>query len=301
MFVDGCLTGAVDDSLPVLDRCTDEKALVLTQGPRRSRLASLARGVAFALGLAAAALAGALWLTIQRLRGHSSEAGLALAVGLAPRGLGGVASLAARRRMNWLRLAPWALVPIGFWLLAAASLVPAALGWASLGLVAPVVLASLASRRRAQIAELRQAILHRPTSGLASAEGDLVELAVRVSPGAPVRPALLDERPAAHCSLQIWQRVVRGSGRNRSVHYEHVYSGIGFGAELPIEDATGQGTLDLSEAILDFPAQQTVAPWRELPAGVRTMTDVVVGEYLVRESVVRPGEPLFVMGPVRRT
>lgn len=298
VFVDGCIQPRADGE--VFTSCAGEP-LVITQGPRRLRIAEYARHLAYVFGLATLILGGLIWFVAERLRGRSSEAGLSLAVGLAPRGLGGVQADDVKKRADLLKLAPLGLVPICFWALAAVTSIPASSGFLGLCAVAPIVVAIHAARRGGFIRRLLRAIVLRPTSPLAAAEGDLVELAVRVSTDAPLQRAPLSGELVAHASIQVWERVVRGSGRSSSVHFDYTYHGTVFGTELPIEDASGRGSLDLRDAILDFPARDTVAAAFDYPAELRASARLGAGDFLVRESVLRRGDPIFVMGPVRRS
>jgi hypothetical protein len=298
VFVDGCVNAGGDKIVP----CSDQGYLTITQGKRRLRMVERVRSPAVALCLFGILWTGIVAILAQRMRGRSSEAGIGLAVGLAPRGLGGVRVADGKtKRKRWLRHLPAALVPLAFAVLCAVTACPAPLFWASVCLL-PLALGALEPLHRLRtLRALLQAVVDRPTSALASAEGDVVELAVRVAPNAPIIAAPLTGRPAAHVSIQVWQRVVRQSGRSTKVVFEFVYAGNFFGDALPIEDETGGGTLDLGEAILDFHAQETIATSAEFADALRERTQMGGGDFLVRESILQPGEWLYVLGPVRRT
>lgn len=301
VYVDGCIRPPVGTELPSFERCDDAPAVTLTDGPRRLRMAEYARTLAFALCISSVALAGLILFLLTRWRGSSSEAGLSLAVGLAPRGLAGVQADPDKTRREWLGLLPWLLVPACVWGLAACTAVPQALGWAALCAVLPALIVHDAAKRRAKLTGLVQTLDQRPTSPLGAAEGELVELAVRVATNAPVQTAPLGQDQVAHVSLEIWQRVVRGSGKSSQVHFDAYHRSSPFGRELAIEDSTGHGTLDLTDAFLDFPARQVLAHPADFSPPIRALIGVQSGDFLVRESVLRPGDALFVMGPVRRT
>ena len=298
VFVDGCVNA---DSTRIVP-CSDHDTLWLTAGKRRLRLAEHVKGPGIALFVFALGWVILVALLAKSMRGRSSEAGIGLAVGLAPRGLGGVRVTDGKtKRKFWLRYSPALALPALYILLCNVTACPAALFWASLALV-PLALGALEPiGRQRTLQTLLRAVIDRPTTALAAAEGDAVELAVRVAPNAPTMIAPLSEKPAAHVSIQVWQRVVRSSGRSSTVTFDFVSSTIFFGGTLLIEDATGGGTLELGEAILDFTAGETIATSSEYPRELRERSQMTGGDFLVRESILQPGDPLFVIGPVRRT
>lgn len=298
VFVDGCVNAGGDLLVP----CSDQAAVTITQGPRRVRLAQHVQAPALATCFFAVACTVILVLLAHRLRGRSSEASIGRAVGLAPRGLGGVAVAdGTTKRMRWLRFVPVLLLPIFFGFLCRFTPCPPGLFWASLCLL-PLSLGAFEPRgHAAALRTMLRTVVDRPTSPLASAEGDVVELAVRVAPNAPTTVAPLCGVHAAHVSVQVWERVVRWSGRSNTVDFVLLYAGTFFGDELPVHDATGSGTLDFGDAILDFEAGQSIGTSSEYPRTLRERTQMGGGEFLVRESVLLPGDALYVLGPVRRT
>lgn len=298
VFVDGCVNAGGDLLVP----CSDRGVVTVTQGKRRLRLAEHVQAPAVAACFVAVAFTVLLAVLAHRLRGRSSEAGAALAVGLAPRGLGGVAVAdVTTKRRRWLRLAPALLLPAAMGALCRFTACPAGLFWGSVCLL-PLVLGAFEPRARLRtLRTMLRAVIERPTSGLASAEGDVVELAVRVAPDAPTVRAPLGGELAAHVTLQVWERVVRTSGRSTTVSFEFLHSGTYFGGVVPVRDETGGGTLDLDDAILDFEARQVIGTSSEFSREVRDRTQIGGGDFLVRESILQPGDPLYVLGPVRRT
>lgn len=298
IFVDGCVNADGTRIVP----CSDRETLWLTAGKRRLRLAEHVKRPAIALAVFAVGLLLLIVLLAKQTRGRSSEAGIGLAVGLAPRGLGGVrVSVGNGELKRWLRYAPALALPAMVALLCNVSACPSPLFWASLALL-PLALGPLEPvAQLRKLHTLLRTVLDRPTSALATAEGDTVELAVRVAPNAPTLLAPLSKRRAAHVSLQVWERVIRSSGRNKTVVFEFVYAGIFFGDTLLIEDESGGGSLELGEAILDFTAGESIATSSEYSRELRERTGMTGGDFLVRESLLEPGDPLFVIGPVRRT
>lgn len=302
VFVDGCLTAGEHGAPATLHACAGRGALTLTPGTRRDRLAEHARGPGAALGFVAFGLTVAVLVVASRLRGASAEASLGLAA--LPSQLGGRLP-AAERRPGWrLRLALGAVpltIPPALLVLVLTTPVPAQVFFAGLGVLVPYVGALYLLAERRTVRALERALTERPTASLDAAEGAVVELAVRVASEAPLIEAPLTGRRVAHVWLKIWRRVVTGSGRKIKSRFEVVHTSSPSGASLPIADATGAGSLDLTGALHDVAAVQTRCSAAELPEAVRRLADVTAGDFVVREAVLVPGDPLYVLGPVQRT
>lgn len=290
VYVDGCVHEDPEGGPPRLERCSS-RPLALTQGNGGARKAEHARPVAYSSAALVVLLGVAIWMLVARLRGRSAESGLTFIMDGAK---------APKHDPLWRRSLPLLLVPSALFSLCAGTVLP--FGIAILGSAAliPSVMAVAARQRRAAIARWKASIEERPTSSLAGAQGDLVELSVHIGQDAPIAPAPLSGALVAHASIQVWERVVRRNGKNTSVEFEYVLENTPIGNELPVHDSSGRGTLALDDAIHDFGAVQQLADITELPPAVRALIARAYGTFLVREATLRRGDPLFAMGPVQR-
>lgn len=285
IFIDGCI-----DSNE-LGGCPDGRVLVITQGRLGERLAIEGLPFAYAVLILLLILCTGSVLLLQVLRGHSAETSLAHALSTRP--------TAPQSLRKYLR---FAALPLPFVLLVWLTPLPAAVSYAWGAVMATAMLAQNLWGKRAKLLSQIAVIDAHPTTPLAHAEGEQVELQVRVKQDAPTQRAPLSGQQATHASLQIWQRMVVSSGRSSKVEYTFLFSKVLFGEKVPIVDASGDGMLDLSDAFLDFSAAQRMA-WSasQVPTELHAMLNLQSdGAYLLRESLLQPGEALYVLGPVQR-
>ncbi len=298
VFVDACVSGANR-----LGRCPDGGVTTLTLGdgtPRRrirahasDVAAKLSAGVAFVVLLAlyawrasrAAALVDALrsWNTAPPAPSRALPiAGLALSA----LGAWGVVAVraAGERGLSTAYLAGYALGVTAI----AGALVAALLLW----------------DRRAKVTLAMEPVLGAETSRLARVGDGPAELAVRVRRDAPT--VLLPDH-APHAFVRVAMKRVVQSGRNVTVVPLHAAS---WPARVPVEDPSGQGVLDITEADIDTratfrtvsgdAARALLAAYAQTPFGDVRAAAEPFASIVVEESYVDPGESLYLLGHIAR-
>ena len=197
-------------------------------------------------------------------------------------------------------IAVWLALAIGHW----TDLAPmdrSGYGWGALALSTALAFAHLVRERRKRLTIAGATLSSVATVGLRDARGDVVELAVRVRADAPTVRGPLTGKPRAHFGLKVER--IHKSGTNHATATDLDFAQPQL---VPVEDASGEGFLDLSTADLDLRAVQRVARGRaarspELAEVLRDLPDRhAYTAFLIEERFLEPGEQLFVLGAVQR-
>jgi hypothetical protein len=199
-----------------------------------------------------------------------------------------------------LPLAVWLALAIGRW----TDLAPMdryGYAWGALAVSTSLAFAHLVHERRKRLTIAGATLCSVATVGLRDARGDVVELAVRVRGDAPTVPGPLTGKARAHFGLKIER--IHKSGKNHATAIDLDFAQPQL---VPVEDASGEGFLDLSTADLDLRAVQRVARGRaarspKLAEALRDLPDRhAYTAFLIEERFLEPGEQLFVLGAVQR-
>jgi len=176
--------------------------------------------------------------------------------------------------------------------------------FATLVCAASAVLALAVRHRRQNLDRAMAPVKEAETVPLREARGGVVELAVRVrDDGAPVT-ALLDAKPHAWVELRVEETCTRGRQQVTRLVARRYWPAL-----IPVSDASGDGLLDPAHAELDL--RSTVKTVKHgsgsalavalarSPIGPLRPTDGHL-HWTVEQSVLDPGEALYVLGQCRR-
>lgn len=296
VFLEGCLVNGV------LEGCGLFSPAVITpgDGTAQPRINELASGLLARLSLLGAA---ALMLLLYGWRIFSARPlvqALARWVDEDP------AYPRADKIALWLCGTFWLMALIGHWLLRWVSEDYALSGASATHVFAYIVLSAgmitllITRHRRRLLNAAMRPVLAAPTIPLSSVQetGQLVELAVKVKKDAPLSKGPLSEQEHAWWSTTT-DRVYK-SGKNYACHRAHSDRSKNL---VPIEDASGEGLLDLSGAEFDLRAYRLKVKGHRLHG--TNLQPMALGAYssggdvfVFEESYLQPEETLYVFGVV---
>jgi hypothetical protein len=291
VFAIACRTDGPEGSS--LGRCPDDEpwALVLGDGTPQAALDEAADYVLY--WYAAAMLAVFFALLLVWPRPHKLAELLAIRAGKPPRGFGwAFSALSVPGALAFLNLMWRNGTPVtSTWSSGRGAYALASLAGALL-----FILGAAAARRRSILRDAVRPIESTPRSPLASAMGSTVELSVTAA-AEPTHRSYVASEPVAYSSITVRETYSMG----KSSGTRDLVLGKSPSKELRVEDESGDGVLQLDEALLDVEVHET----RMKDADRRL--EELVGElerheahqhYLVTEEIVKPGEPLYVLGEV---
>jgi len=163
------------------------------------------------------------------------------------------------------------------------------------------IVGHLALRRRQALAAATQPVRDAATVALRDARGEPVEVAARVADDAPEIVGPLSGKPRAFAGLRV-------IGIRKASHNHESYA-VGDRAqpkEIPIEDPSGTGWLDLGSAEVDLRAvRQVVRPRAARRGRFRDLLESfgIAGSYdtfVIEERYLERGERIYVLGAVQR-
>ena len=176
--------------------------------------------------------------------------------------------------------------------------------FATLVCAASAVLALVVRHRRQNLDRAMAPVREAETVPLREARGGVVELAVSVRDvGAPVT-GVLDSKPHAWVELRVEETCVRGRQQVTRLAARSFWPAL-----IPVADASGDGLLDPAHAELDL--RSTVKSVKhgsgsalsmalaQSPIGPLRPTEGHL-HWTVEQSVLDPGEALYVLGQCRR-
>ena len=257
------VTAALPGGDPHAFRLRDAVAMI------PGRFGLLASVVAFPLFLWLRGRRG--WGMIEVLRAHHRrpEKSRALPVGIAVAGL---------------LIATLILGNVTFeitWMSAVGSLVP------------PVFFALIAawmSRMAVDVDALLTPTEALPTTPLASAAGEEVELAVHVASDAPVHPSLLGERRYAFSRVTVWETRPQGKSTVTNIVFAQATP-----ETIPLVDRSGRGELYTQDCAFNLLCEERD---NVPPALAKVVHPGPSLTYRVREESLLPGEALYLLGSV---
>ncbi|MDO9016441.1 MAG: hypothetical protein Q8S73_45470 [Deltaproteobacteria bacterium] len=166
------------------------------------------------------------------------------------------------------------------------------------------VLVVVVRHRRRNLDRAMAPVREAETVPLRDARGGVVELAVRVRDGGAPATGLLDKRPHAWVELRVEETIAVGKTQvTRLVAREY------WPARIPVVDASGDGLIDPKHAEVDLRSSVTTFKEGSISAVARALAASPVGplrpsathlRWSVEESVLDPGETLYVLGQCRR-
>ena len=166
------------------------------------------------------------------------------------------------------------------------------------------VLALAVRHRRQNLDRAMAPVREAETVPLRDARGGVVELAVRVrDDGAPVT-GLLDAKPHAWVELRVEETCARGRQQVTRLVARRFWPAL-----IPVSDASGDGLLDPSHAELDLRSTVKTVKHSSGSALAVALTQSPIGplrptdghlHWTVEQSVLDPGEGLYVLGQCRR-
>jgi hypothetical protein len=162
-------------------------------------------------------------------------------------------------------------------------------------LVPPVLFALIAawmSRMAVDVDALLTPTEALSTTPLAAAEGEEVELAVRVASDAPVHPSLLGERQYAFSRVTVWETRPQGKSSVTNIVFARSKP-----ETIPLVDRSGRGELYTQDCAFNLLCEErSDIP----PALAKVVHPTPSFSYRVREESLLPGEALYLLGSVSR-
>ncbi|TAK22240.1 MAG: hypothetical protein EPO40_28635 [Myxococcaceae bacterium] len=170
---------------------------------------------------------------------------------------------------------------------------------------ATAALFALAVRHRRQNLERAMApVREAQTVPLRDARGGVVELAVSVRDDGAPAAGVLDARPHAWVEVRVEETVAVGKQQVTQLVARKYWPAL-----IPVSDASGSGLIDPSHAEVDL--RSTVKTYKQGSSVelARTLAQSPIGtlnpsaghlRWTVEQSVLDPGESLYVLGPCRR-
>jgi hypothetical protein len=164
------------------------------------------------------------------------------------------------------------------------------------------ILAVVVRHRRQSLERAMAPVREAETVPLRDARGGVVELAVRVrDDGAPVT-GVLDARPHAWVDVRVEETCAQGKQQITRLAARKYWP-----ARIPVKDASGDGLVDPTHVELDL--RSTVKVFKQGDALGEALARTPIGKlkpgaahlhWTVEESVLDPGESLYVLGQCRR-
>lgn len=299
VFVEGCR-----DEFGYLAGCGSTALTITTgDGTAQPRIDAHASTVAGRLAGGAAALVGVLAYLWYALRARPLADALLRRAGPVP-------------TFGWIpQSVGVAVFALGLALAQGLMVWPAAAGSAAsrgrpgylLGLVVMAVasvLAMVVRHRRNNLERAMAPVREAQTVPLRDARGGVVELAVRVRDDGPAATGVLDARPHAWVEVRVEETYMQGKQSVTRVAARRFWP-----SAIPVRDASGDGWLDPTHAELDL--RSTVATFKQGSTGsvATAVARSVIGtlnptpghrQWTVEQSVLDPGEALYVLGQCRR-
>lgn len=173
-----------------------------------------------------------------------------------------------------------------------------------LAFTAAAVLALVVRHRRKNLDRALAPVLEAQTVPLRDARGGVVELAVSVRDGAEPARGVLDGAAHAWVDLRVDETCQQGKSQVTNAYRRRCWPEC-----VPVVDDSGEGWLDLTHAELDL--RSTVRFFKEgsnatlsaaiaaSPVGALRSSSAHV-HWVVEQSVLDPGERLYVLGQCRR-
>ncbi len=166
------------------------------------------------------------------------------------------------------------------------------------------VLAVVVRHRRNNLDRALAPVLEAPTVSLRDARGGVVELAVVVRDDGPTVQGVLDGQPHAWVDVRVEEMRQQGKQQIVDLRKRACWPG-----RVPVKDESGDGWLDLTHAELDL--RSTVKSYRqghdvplatalEASAVGTIRPDPAHVRWIVEQSVLDPGERLYVLGQCKR-
>lgn len=176
-----------------------------------------------------------------------------------------------------------------------------------LGLVVCAVAAVLVvvvRHRRRNLERAMAPVREAETVPLRDARGGVVELAVRVRDGGAPAVGLLDQRPHAWVEVRVEETIAVGKQQVTQLVAREYWP-----ARVPVTDASGDGLIDPQHAEVDLRSRVTTFKQGSGDAVALALAASAIGplrpsathvRWCVEESVLDPGETLYVLGQCRR-
>lgn len=166
------------------------------------------------------------------------------------------------------------------------------------------VLAVVVRYRRKNLDLAMAPVLAAPTVPLGQARGGVVEVVVTVRGDARPVQGVFDGAPHAWVDVRVDEVVQSGKSQVTQRHKRECWP-----ARVPVADESGDGWLDLTHAELDLRSRVTTFKQGGRPPLAAALANSPVGalragglhvRWIVEESVLDPGERLYVLGQCKR-
>ncbi len=166
------------------------------------------------------------------------------------------------------------------------------------------IFALVVRHRRQNLERAMAPVREAQTVPLRDARGGVVELAVSVRDDGAPAAGVLDARPHAWVEVRVEETVARGKQQVTQLVARKYWPAL-----IPVSDASGSGLIDPSHAEVDL--RSTVKTYKQGSSVVlaRTLAQSPIGtlnpsaghlRWTVEQSVLDPGESLYVLGHCRR-
>lgn len=176
--------------------------------------------------------------------------------------------------------------------------------FATLVCAASAVLALAVRHRRQNLNRAMAPVQEAETVPLREARGGVVELAVRVRDVGETVAGVLDAKPHAWVELRVEETCVRGKQQVTRLAARRFWPAL-----IPVSDASGNGLLDPTHAELDLRSTVKTLKHDSGSALAMALAQSPIGplkpadghlHWTVEQSVLDPGEALYVLGQCRR-